>query len=325
VKPGKRQVDRAMNVDRPEKQTVRKLWIEKATAVDSAEGHNSVPLYLTLSGAEGKDIDALIAAGLVSRADNNAIAEVHKFKVIAVEASPMAVLQLQRKFPGLKILEQSFQNIIHGSEPYAWPGKEHENYCRAQIINLDLNEPLRAVIDDEGDIAFPVLAWIAKLAQLHTRPPRIDWTLCLTLHGEILWDERACEFVQDFLADNFRFEEEFALACGGLLGADICEQIASGAAMNFSDLDRGLQQAILMVFVPKFLMKMVQHQGWNIDTDYNLRYGSGIAAPMVTWVCQFTWSTNAKKAPAAAYRQGLKNIFKRAGEIDACGGIIELS
>lgn len=68
-----RGVDQAMAAERPEKQTVRGIWVEEVRRVQDAARPKGVPLYLTLPGAHGGDILALADEGIIELAENGAI------------------------------------------------------------------------------------------------------------------------------------------------------------------------------------------------------------------------------------------------------------
>lgn len=191
-----------MDEERTEKATVRALWLQEVQEYATQFPEDEGPIYLTLSGAEGRDIRLLAEHGLVGLTEVGGIVEKDKGKLVAVEASSPAVARLQRSFPNLKILEVNFQGLVRGEGPFNWPQGEHKHHCRARVLNLDLNNPLRAK-EREGEVSFPVISWISKLALLHTDPPQRDWSLCLTLHGELNWNTTVSTFTQRFLRENF--------------------------------------------------------------------------------------------------------------------------
>lgn len=319
--PG-RPVDRAMNQERTEKHTIRVFWLEEARQYMDRYPEDKEPLYLTLSGAEGHDVRLFAEHGLINLTETGAIAAEDQGKIIAVESSVQAVLQLQRQYTGLKIIEKNFQSLVRGTEYFSWPEGEERRYCRARIINLDLNSELQAK-QQEGRIDFPVIAWIGKVAALHTAPSPRDWSLCLTLHGEINWNNEICRFAKEFLRDNFRREPSFAESCRNLFGATLYDDINTGSDIDFSTLLPRAQQQVLMVVVPKLITQRVQNQGWRIATERNLRYGGEGKAPMVTWIVRFTWNADAIAAPDAAHRDALAGIFHFVGLIREDGQIEE--
>ncbi len=163
-----RPVDLAMLAERIEKKTIRSLWLAAVKEVAKEHPETDVPWYLTLSGAEAHDIQLLIDEGLLALTEVRSIQEKDQHKVVAVENSNEAILNLQKKLPGLKIKRAPFQSLIRGNDVFAWPEGDDEKYCRAHIVNLDLNDPLKGIACS-GDVNFPVLSWIRKLCQLHSR------------------------------------------------------------------------------------------------------------------------------------------------------------
>lgn len=137
-------VDNAMAENRPAKQTIRSLWLEEVRTMAEQYPNSDEPWYLTLPGAEGRDIQLIIDEGLVSLTEVNSIAEEDQWKIVAVERKNRAVLNLQEKFIGLKIKEVDFGTLIRGDGPFAWPDGDDIKYCRARVVNLDLNSPLKA-------------------------------------------------------------------------------------------------------------------------------------------------------------------------------------
>jgi len=313
-----RPVDSAMDAERPEKKTIRNLWLA-AIKKTNEEIRGEEPLYITLSGAGGRDIEGLTRRGIIRRNKVGGIVEDDLEKVVAVESSPDAVLSLQRKFPGLKILEQAFQNLVRSTSPTNWPQGKDEKYCRARIVNLDLNQSLTAT-EVSGQICFPVLQWIEKLAQIHAvSPPLPSWNLFLTLHAQIDWDGNASYMVRDFLRENFQTSGEFASACRTLLGDELFGRIKSQSEVDFRACDQVEQQKVLMCFVPKKIAQLVVRQGWRVTTARNIRYGGGARAPMVTWLLSFTWDTRVSSTPNAVYVDSLSSVLSKSGYIEESG------
>jgi hypothetical protein len=310
-----------MEAERPEKAVVRELWMQEAQTQAASHPEDDEPLYLTLPGGEGREIHLLADIGIIELTEVGGIAKKDQHRIVAVESSLPNIAKLQRNFPGLKILEVPFQSLVHGERPTRWPSGEHEKFCRARVVNLDLNAPLSAKEEEEA-IEFPVIAWIRKLAQLHAVAPRRDWSLCLTLHGELVVSSAVCEFIQQFLAENFRREQRFADACRALLGDDLFNSINAEELTDFSELARKEQQELIMAVVPKLITRAVQDQGWRVKTESNLRYGTAPAAPMVTWVVRFTWDRAAQATPDLVYRDSLARILEYAGAIQADGAVL---
>ena len=309
-----------MSEERPEKEAVRGLWLETVMHFDGAYPEDDVPLYLTLSGAEGRDIELLIENQLIETTETGAIALSHRHRVIAVERSTPAMIELQRRFPGLKIVVQSFQNLVRSESPFRWPDGEDERLCCARVINLDLDETLRAV-EDRGEVSFPVLLWIRKLGQIHAARA-LDWSICLTLHGEISWSSACFASVRQFLAENFENDEEFARMSRLFLSESLFEDIASGRDLDVASLSVRDQQLLLMVFVPKKISQLLCPQGWRVETARNLRYGgNGGRAPMVTWIMHVTRDARVSGRPLTIYRESLRTVLSGAGRIEEDGTV----
>ena len=314
-----------MAEERSEKQTIRSLWVEEVKSVAEHYPDSDVPWYLTLSGSEGKDIKLLIKEGLISLTEVNSIVEKDQHKIVAVENNNIAIAKLQRQFMGLKIKEVDFRSLIRGDSTFHWPQGQDEKYCRAHVVNLDLNDPLQGTKENDS-INFPVLSWIRKLCQLHEKSPRKDWTLCLTLHGEIVWPDEVNEWIKQFLAENLNRECAFAQSCREFLGDVLFSQVTNCATVDFTTLDRAGQQKIIMIMVPKIITNLVHNTGWHVLTERNLRYGEDEEhAPMVTWIVKFTWSGQASAQPDALYRSALRDIFTGAGIVTDSGEIEQQS
>jgi hypothetical protein len=264
----------------------------------------------------------MVERGIISLTEVSSVIAEHQEKVVAVESSPLAVGELQAKYPGMKILETDYRNLVRGTNPLRWPTGADEKYCKARIINLDLDESL-AAITTGGQIEFPLLSCVQKFAQLHANA-RMEWVLCLTLHAQINWTQPVSTGVQQFLNENFDVEPDFEAECRALIGAELCDLIKENRDIDFSTLREKEQQAIMMAFVPKKVSHLVVNQGWLVTTVRNLRYGgpaeNGVA-PMVTWVMRFSWDTRASRRPRHVYRESLKEIFNGAGTVAEDGTI----
>jgi len=315
-----RPVDQAMAELRPEKMAIRHLWVDEVRRVVEEYPNSEVPWYLTLSGGEGQDIQLLIEEGLISTTEVDSIAQEDQHRIVAVERNSRAIADLQRRFAGLWIKEADFQNLVRGEGQFSWPQGEDYDVCRARVVNLDLNTPLKGR-RDEGRIVFPVLEWIRKLCQVHSRPPRTDWTLLLTLHGEAVWPEEVNEWTQGFLLDNMGREPYFAESCRAFLGKELCAIVTQDDGTDWTELEREVQQRLIMVMVPKIISQLVHNQGWRVRTQRNLAYGGGDVAGMTTWVLEFTSDEDAVATPDSLYRAALRDILEHAGVVDEDGTI----
>jgi hypothetical protein len=314
-----RGVDDAMAAERPEKGTVRALWVDEVRRAINVD--DDVPLYLTMPGALGGDIQALIDAGIIDRTETTAIARPERTRLVAVENSPEAIVRLQDTFPGLKILQEPVESLLHSDKLTSWPEGEHKRFFRARVVNFDLQCSLEASVK-QGQLAFPTLALVRKLAILHADPAE-DWTLCLTLHGQLQWatehEEKACQF----LAANFQKDASFAAQAQAMLGQQLYEAICEDpTSVRFGQLDTTDQQRLLMVLVPKKISFDAHTHGWRVDTIENLRYGgSSQRAPMVTWILRFVWDERATTEADIVYRESLARVLEHSGHIDSAGQV----
>jgi hypothetical protein len=318
-----RPVDQAMLRIRPEKQKMRSLWADKFKAIKDQYPQSDVPLYLTLSGAEGLDIQFFIEQGLIEITEVGSIAEIDQNKIVAVERNKRAVIKLQSKFIGLEIIEADFNSIISGSGPLAFPTGKNETKCRARIINLDLDSSLDAQKVDDA-IIFPVLEWIKKICTIHSAKDHCDWILCLTLDARLNWNEQISSYIRDFIVNNINHDATFASSCLKIMGEDLYSLIHSSGKINFSILTRNQQQIINMIFVPKLIAKLIAGDNWKVFTESNLFYGSDGYAPMVSWIMHFTWESQ-PVPPDHLYRSSLHEIFSHIGTIREDGQLMNFS
>ena len=318
----RRPVDLAMAENRPEKGVIRQLWVKKVMTAAEGISPGDEPLYLTLPGAEGRDIQLLIEADLLSTTEVHTIAEEDQWKVVAVESCNQAVAALQRRYIGLRIKEQDFKSLVRGDGLLRWPVGRDEKYCRARVVNLDLNARLEAYVD-EGSIVFPVVAWIEKLCRIHAKRPHTNWTLCLTLNGRVSWSDAVWRYTSAFLCENLRREPLFDESCGLFFGEELYRLATTEETPDFSELDSTDQQKLVMVVVPKLIAKYAHNIGWRIRTERNLRYGTETEAPMVTWIVDFTWDEEGSAQPDSVYREALREIFAGIGIVTKDGTIIQ--
>lgn len=307
-----------MRDKRPQKETMRGLWVD---AVGAAEGNSDgPPLYLTLPGADGLDVQRLIDAGLLELAENDAaIAAGDLWKVVAIERSTSAYMALRKRWQGLRILNDDLKAVLASTGPLRWPLGERERWCRAHVVNLDMDGAF--VCEREEDmLTFPTVRLITKLAQLHMKRPAVNWVLCLTLAAQIDWALRDCEDIQRFLGENFRREERFAQHSRKLLGDRLFEALLDDRAVDMRRLHGQEQQALLMVLVPKKIVAETHGQGWSITTTHNLRYGGARRSQrMVSWMMSFRREARVAAEPHAVYSESLANALTNVGRIATDG------
>ena len=110
-----------MEEQRPQKDVVRGLCVKQVREAAEGDPNPTEPWYLTLAGAEGRDIQMLIDIDLIDLTEVGSIVDADQGKVVAVELNNEAILSLRRLFPGLKIREVPFQNLVKGVGQFSWP------------------------------------------------------------------------------------------------------------------------------------------------------------------------------------------------------------
>lgn len=312
-----------MAADRPEKQVIRDFWAQQASSVwEKFANDPQVPLYVTLSGAEGKDIKRLADEGLLNLTEVGGIATADQNKIVAVEVNHTAEFELRRRFPGLRTYREGFQNLVSGTGITSFPDKDRKRICRARIINLDLTVPLHGDANEDGELQFPVLTWIKKLCQMHAEPPRLEWCLCLTLQGGITWAPEISNDIQAFLGENFHFEKSFGELSRSFLGDTLYNQILGQDPLDFRELTQDERQKVLMAFVPKKITQLVHAEGWRVYTRANIRYGGREDhAPMVSWIFEFRWDRRYSRTPRAVYSDSLADVLRSVKAIHPDGRI----
>lgn len=310
-----------MAAERPAKSRVRQMWVERVEAAASDLDLAKGPLYLTLPGALGLEIEMLIERGVIARNKVGAIEAADLNKIIAIESNEAAELELRHRFTGLKVIRQRFEDLLHSTSPLTWPQGEHEWSCRARVVNLDLNSSLTCV-KEHGHLSFPVVQLVSKLADIHAKAPALDWVLCLTLDARLAWDDEVSLGVQQFLLENFGREPAYASAARALLGDDLYAALAGSTPIHWSARPLIDQQRLLMALVPKKIAQLVHSRGWRVDTVANLHYGgTDDEAPMVTWVVELHRDPRATATPDLVYREGLQRVLQSVGRIEKDGSL----
>jgi hypothetical protein len=315
-------VHSAMADNRPEKQTMRQIWVDRVAEVPDPNG--SEPIYLTLAGAEGRDVKALVDAGLIRVEENGAIAEEDAHKVVAVESHEEAFLNLKKTIKGLDARRERIEDLLRKDSPFNWPQGEHRDIFRALVVNFDFDEALAVGIRNR-QLVFPQLSWVRKVAEIHAHDPPLDWCLMLTFQAQIAWPAAVEKAVMRLLADNFERTESFSEAAEKLLGPDAVKAITDGSKLVLSHMDPAAQQKLLMALVPKKICQSASGQGWCIKTRTNVMYG-GVRkrARMVSFMFDFTWDARSSTSPADLYRESLLDAVADPARIDAKGKLVRL-
>jgi len=318
-----RGVDQAMNAERPEKKTVRNLWADIVCEKDARRQEQSDDdcLYLTLSGRKGLDIALLVERGVATLTEAGSLVPDSARKVTAVENSPPAVAELQSTFPGLKILEQPIHSVLRGGSLIRFPDGEHEIFCRASVVNLDVNETLRASMDGNKSVSFPLVNFVHKFALLHLKEPTRPWTLLLTLDARVQWDVDIWQYVANYLSENLQAVEGFSTIAKTVWGEDFHTRIV-GKDAAWTALQHSQHQNLLLALVPKLIADGIRQHNLEVSVDWGYVYGEHNTgqAPMVTWAISFRTATGGV-TPNALYQLNLTRILAQVGRIHGNGEI----
>lgn len=310
-----------MSAERPAKSTIRDLWVDVVRRRKSGVGSN-IPFYVTLPGAAGLDLKHLIDHGLIATTESGAIADKDNRRVIAVEKDSLAVLELQRSFPGLKILQSDIYSRLHGSSPIVFPTGQGKDPFIAAVINLDFND---SFLFRNG--VFPILEAVVKIATLQTaQSPPYDWTLLLTVQGEVRWPGDTQLAAQRFLAEQCTLCPPYDQGCKRLFGDPLYGRINAEPPVAMHICERVDQQHILMAFVPAQIIRRVYTMGWRVEVTHNLRYGgeAGNTAPMATWIMDFVRDPRAASTPHTVLTDGLGTVLQGAGRVTEDGDLVLL-
>jgi hypothetical protein len=308
----RRPIDSAMSRQGGVKARIRTLWANEVAAATGgsylADDLTREPWYLTLPGAYGHDIEALMDAGLVGRTENNGIPTEDEWKVVAVEKHLPAVGDLLNRIPGLNVRDVPINSLLKGEGLGAWPKNEEKRYCRARVVNLDFDVSLHAKVTSSSS-TFPVIDWITKFGHIHREHPPVDWTLCLTLNADLDAANAASRFIAETIHDNAATHSDFAETCNTLLGDEVVSNMATAASFSTATLTRVQCQYILMLLIPKLIAKEMTNQGWTVTVSLNGHYGiADGGAAMVTWIMRFKWQSGGSAQSQSAYRTAVESI-----------------
>jgi hypothetical protein len=317
-----RPIDAAMAEERPAKNHVRGIWVEEVRQ-QKAISPPDRPYYLTLTGASGLDIQWLIEGKVIATTESGAIADTDNRRVIAVEKDSPAVLEIQLRFPGLKVLEGDIFDELRGASPIRYPEGERRRYFQATVINLDLTRPL---IYDSARESFPQLEAVVKLGELHRHAGYIDWRLFLTLQGRMPEDPDAQQNAQSFLAEYSNAHPDLAACASKLLGEGVYAELHAGRHVDLTALSVENQQNFVMLFVPLYLIGKLTPQGWLTEVVHSIRYGGepGVA-PIVTWVIRLRHDTRTAALPLTVTNESLTTLSRSCAHISADGTFFKIT
>lgn len=304
-----------MEEDRPAKRTVRKLWLE---VVDSQRSHSGKePLYLTMPGAVGREIELLVESGILRQRETGAIVEADAQRVVAVESSPNAMAELKKRFPGLSAVGESIQGLLKGSDLSKMPEGVHRKRCQAKVVNLDFNKPLGGTTH-KGVPVWDELALIAKLGTLH-REIAEPWFLFLTINAGITWAQAVQHAAVRFINENIQQREQFRSHCERVMGDDLLALVVDKKMIPDAANPRD-RQRFLMAFVPKRIAWDASVTGWRLSTLENIHYGNDQGqAAMVTWIFRFDWDERTSSTPGEVYGEAVDSSLIVCSELTTDG------
>lgn len=304
-----------MEEDRPAKQAIRNLWIDLVYEQRAFSG--AAPLYLTMPGAVGREIDLLIERGLLRQLETGAIDDADAKRVVVVESSPNAMAELKKRFPGISALGDSVHGLLKGSDRTKMPEGIHRTRCQAKVVNLDFNKPLQAKTH-QGVPAWDELELVVKLAMLHRATPE-SWFLCLTVNADMPWAQAVQRAAVRFVRENIERRAGFRADCERVLGVDLVTFVENSSDL-VADQDARDRQRFLMAFVPKKIASEATPAGWRLSTLENIHYGGTSGhAPMVTWIFRFDWNQRTGSTPDQVYGEAVDSSLANCCELSEDG------
>lgn len=313
-------VTAAMLEPRAAKDSMRKLWVE--LVLEEIHGaDDEFPLYLTLSGAEGLDVEALVAAGAIQITETGAIAEASSRLVVAVESSSKAELAVRNKFPGLEVINAPIQNVMSGLGQTRYPVGDPLRAAKATIINLDFNQSLEVLTQDD-QLDLWLIQLLKKVAQVHADPHPTRWFLLLTLNSTINWDQDASKLIATYLRANGVSSPDYAGHLRNLIGDTLYDEIHNNDAIDFRTWTQEEQQKLLLAFVPKRIAFETHHHGWVVHTRNAVRYGGEAnTAPMASWILEFVPDKRGSLVKHELYVESIDFCIRSTQVIDVDGNV----
>jgi hypothetical protein len=319
-----RPIEHALEAERPAKATVRALWLREVRRYEAT--NHERPLYLTLPGALGKDIEMLVDAAVLTRTETGAISEPDRHKVVAIESNSDAIYSLQQRFPGLAIREQNLMEIIGGSSSYSWPNQERRADFCARVVNLDLDRSLQALVNGQ-DISFPLIKAIKKISQLHHEPQagqKLPWSLCVTVNGSMNWQPEVFGYLVAFLASNCTHHPDFSEKLSAILGGDlVATMIRDRADVPKESFSAEQLQILACIFLAKQIVESTNEHAWQLAQSECLIYGGEAGhAPMVTLILTLEAAEPELGRPARRYDFNLSKLLPSLGKVDMRGNVV---
>lgn len=321
-----RPIDSSMAINRPEKIKIREEWGNIALTELSMLSGKHRPLYVTLSGAEGKDIEVLIQNGVLKRTENGAISSDDQWKVIAIEKNGPAASELRSKYPGLDIRNDDVINLIHGCSETSFPNRGDDNFnlWTAQIINLDYNSRFEGKLEN-GRGLYEIAQTLKKISAIQHEMKNSRWSILLTLNANIELTQSCWSEVKQTLNDNLtsvdKFKEDFSkilpLDAGGRVNCDLLCKIKTDAT---------LQQKLIVALVPKFFMQKIRDHRWEVSEIKSFVYGNNTSgrARMSSWVITLQ-KPDQVKSDDQCYSENVSKILSNCFQIQDDGTLVDFS
>lgn len=312
---GPRPIDSAMADDRPAKDVVRQWWVQQVQQRKLEAIALNVRAYLTLPGGDGRDIQALIDAGVIAVTEAGVITDVDTKLLVAYEANTRTAAQVKRTFPNLDVQPRSIEAELGGTALDNYPDSKTKKRLRALVVNLDYNCSWKP--DGSGEVS--TLATVEKLAKIHGPAPQrqaVNWCLALTLHAQLDGAQAGLTLHLRYL----REQAEHHPALKALIEAGapwIMDPKGTLKALSAVEV-----QIFLMLLVPTKLANLTE-QGWELVADHIAAYGHDVAhrAPMVTFVISLAHDPHVTGSPLAARARFYGSLDASIASIDVDGTV----
>ena len=310
-----------MKIVRPAKDAIRARWLAIIQEIENSD--SAYPTYLTLAGAAGHDVQMLIDEGIIRQLESGAISDDTAHVCVAIENGLKASMDLKKRFPGLKVINQDIRGVLHGDSLVKYPERpQDQRICQAHIVNLDLQQTLNALTLG-NELVFPVIRWIEKLGNLHLEAPHSVWHLLLTLNATIDWDAAALSRIRTILERNAKEHAAFLANCERTVGTDLLQRVFNDITFDVGHISLPERQRMLLAAVPKLLIERLVRQDWAVVTVLNAEYGGSGGAPMVTYIFRFERDTGVPPMNTL-YQDAVCQCLKNPQRVNEDGAFVPL-
>ncbi|MCY4046795.1 MAG: hypothetical protein OXF42_01610 [Candidatus Dadabacteria bacterium] len=319
-----RRIDTAMARKRPEKNYIRNEWVKIVKNIQEKRSDTGVPLYVTLSGREGKDIDCLIKHGILEQTETGAIRDKDTWKVVAIEKNGPAATELRRKFPGLDVRNDDVLDLICGPGEISYPNSDNEDEIKlwkASVVNLDYDSSLKMTLEGRS-VRFGVIQTLKKISAIQNECTSGEWYIFLTLNATLNFGAEHWNYIKETLNDNLRqvprFRDDFFTK---IIVQKGLTQIEDSIITNIKSCS-SLQQKLLLSLVPKLLAQKTRDHMWAISVNQSFMYGDNAdnGARMTSWIINFKKPLNSKiNTDDQCYKQNVSGILANTVRLDSKG------